>query len=160
MLINGAFSDSIDASDRGLAYGDGLFETIRIAKGRPILLDAHMQRLRQGCETLGIEAPIEAIEGDFHKLLSDNRMPDAVLKVIVTRGVSGRGYKSKPGGNPTGLSVSASMFPTSSRVRRVFQQWSVKPDSDSTPVLQVLNTSIVWNRLWLRVNCQTIAVRG
>lgn len=111
MLINGAFADSIDATDRGLAYGDGLFETIRIAKGRPVLLDAHMQRLRLGCETLDIEAPIADIEGDFHRLLSDNRTPDAVLKVIVTRGVSGRGYKSRPGGQPNRIVSISEYFP-------------------------------------------------
>ena len=35
--------------DRGLAYGDGLFETIAVKAGQPLLLDLHLQRLAHGC---------------------------------------------------------------------------------------------------------------
>jgi len=41
-LINGLPGDTVSAADRGLAYGDGLFETVRVIDGRPILLDLHL----------------------------------------------------------------------------------------------------------------------
>ena len=50
MLVNGAPGHTLAALDRGLAYGDGLFETIRFVQGRSPLWPRHMQRLRDGAE--------------------------------------------------------------------------------------------------------------
>ena len=54
-------------NDRGLAYGDGVFETVLVRDGTPLLWDAHLARLTRGCERLGFPAPqrAEMIEPSF-----------------------------------------------------------------------------------------------
>jgi len=91
VLVNGAPSGVIPVSDRGLHYGDGLFETLAIDAGRPLLWEAHMQRLRAGCERLRIAAPDAAVLADEAAQLCVGQTR-AVLKIIVTRGPAARGY--------------------------------------------------------------------
>ena len=90
MLVNGLPCDVISIADRGLLYGDGVFETILCEGGRPILLAGHTQRLENGCKRLGLA------KQDLPTILSDIRevakQDDCVIKVIVTRGVRNRGY--------------------------------------------------------------------
>lgn len=95
--INGQKSPSLDVADRGLAYGDGLFETMRFERGRVALLDLHMQRLMLGAHALAIEGvqPLVArVIGDalaeLRALQSDTSY---VIKLVVTRGVGGQGYR-------------------------------------------------------------------
>jgi len=78
--------------DRGLAYGDGLFETILVRGGVPTLWQHHLSRLRRGCEVLGFPCPsLTSLEAAFSSLKTS---PNAlnVVKLIVTRGSGGRGY--------------------------------------------------------------------
>lgn len=80
--------------DRGLAYGDGLFETLAVKAGQPLLLDLHMQRLAQGCSRLAIVADHSLIRSEL--LAYAQAMGEGVLKLIVTRGDSQRGYSASP----------------------------------------------------------------
>lgn len=91
-LVNGQPGSGISVSDRGLAYGQGVFETILVAKGRVCLLDAHLARLLLGCERIGI--PVAGLETALRQDLDRVELPsgDAALKVIVTCGAGGRGY--------------------------------------------------------------------
>lgn len=79
----------IAPTDRGLAYGDGVFETIAVRDGVPLQLDRHLARLNAGCDRLGFAAPPLA---DAIRDRCDGHTR-AVLKVIVTRGEGGRGYR-------------------------------------------------------------------
>ena len=82
--------------DRGAAYGDGLFETVLLRDGRPLLWDEHLARLVRGCHALGIPMPAE------HALaapLAEAAPGLAVLKLMLTRGGGGRGYR--PPASPT-----------------------------------------------------------
>ena len=90
--INGAAVDCVDTSDRGLLYGDGLFETMAVRNGRVSSWSRHMMRLLTGCERLGIPA-VDTVQlaQEAGELLAGVRQ--AVLKVIVTRGSGGRGYR-------------------------------------------------------------------
>ena len=45
-LVNGQSGDQLSVFDRGLAYGDGLFETLRLVNGQPLLLSLHLARLQ------------------------------------------------------------------------------------------------------------------
>ncbi len=92
ILINGEIGEHISISDRGLQYGDGVFETIAVHQGRPLLWQQHIARLLEGCERLSIRpAPDpESLRRDADELCADVRQ--AVLKVLVTRGESGRSY--------------------------------------------------------------------
>ena len=98
MLINGRNSECLPVLDRGLQYGDGLFETIAFIGDRAPLWERHMARLQHGCETLGITLPDNVLLlEEARTLLGEGRR---ILKIIVTRGQQGRGYF--PGeGEPT-----------------------------------------------------------
>ena len=84
--------------DRGLAYGDGLFETIAVKAGTPLLLELHLQRLAQGCSRLAIVADQALIRSEL--LAYAQTMGEGVLKLILTRGDSQRGYGASPGALP------------------------------------------------------------
>ena len=90
--INGVAGDRVDASDRGLLYGDGLFETMAVRTGRVSSWSRHMARLLAGCERLGIPA-VDTVQlaHEVDSLLAGLGL--GVLKVIVTRGSGGRGYR-------------------------------------------------------------------
>lgn len=99
-LLNGQSTGQITVEDRGLHYGDGLFETIAVYKQKPLCWSQHILRLQSGCGRLGIECPEEAIlEGEARQLCPD--VDKAVLKIIVTRGQGGRGYRVPEQGNTT-----------------------------------------------------------
>lgn len=93
MLINGQDSVTLSAQDRGLLYGDGLFETIAVRNGAPLRWERHLQRLMLGCERLGIPCP-DVTTLTLESLELCNGQDRAVLKLIVTRGVGGRGYRA------------------------------------------------------------------
>jgi 4-amino-4-deoxychorismate lyase len=90
-LINGAVTATLAADDRGLAYGDGLFETIAVREGQCRFLDMHFARLERGCARLGIPLQISAeIRAEVIDWVGDEA--HATLKIIVTRGQGPRGY--------------------------------------------------------------------
>lgn len=90
-LIDGVPVDRIPVADRGLQYGDGLFETIAVVDGKPCLWDRHLARLREGCALLSIPPPPE--DQLAAEALGLTRGVDrAVLKLILTR-EGGRGYR-------------------------------------------------------------------
>ena len=80
----------ISVFDRGLLYGDGLFETLRTYKGRPFALNEHLSRLRGSASFLGIRLPRRSWRGDIAALLRRNRLldTDAWLRITLTRGVA------------------------------------------------------------------------
>lgn len=91
--VDGVNTDSVPADDRGLHYGDGLFETLLIRGGRPRFLEAHLARLMSGCSRLAIPFDAEsALRAEIAAACA--RAPNlAVLKIIVTRGsATRRGY--------------------------------------------------------------------
>lgn len=95
ILINGQPEDRIDVRDRGLQYGDGLFETIAFRQNRLELLDAHLARLQLGCERLKLfvtASELSLIKTELQQLTAALQT-DAVIKIILSRGVGGRGYQ-------------------------------------------------------------------
>ncbi|MEM7708254.1 MAG: aminotransferase class IV [Pseudomonadota bacterium] len=95
-LIDGNPADSLPLNDRGLLYGDGLFETTAFRDGRCALWPWHMERLERGAERLRIELPSRALLLDECRTLAAQN--DCVLRLTVTRGSSLR-----PGYAPSGL---------------------------------------------------------
>jgi 4-amino-4-deoxychorismate lyase len=100
ILINGQAQDHIAVADRGLHYGDGLFETIAVYGGLPRLWERHWRRLSTGCRRLGIAQPDPEIlwEEASHVCSGVDR---GVLKIIFTRGAGGRGYRPPQTGQAT-----------------------------------------------------------
>ncbi len=98
--VNGIAEPNVSAADRGLQYGDGLFETMSVRQGRIVLLERHLARLAVGCERLGIPAVSAAeLHRELQRAAGD---PDVgVVKLIVTRGSQARGYRPGPQALPT-----------------------------------------------------------
>ncbi|HYQ72065.1 MAG TPA: aminodeoxychorismate lyase [Gammaproteobacteria bacterium] len=90
--VNGLAVDCIDAGDRGLLYGDGVFETMAVHDGRVSSWPRHMARLQAGCKRLGIPG-VDTLQlaQEADVLLAG--AGQCVLKLIVTRGSGGRGYR-------------------------------------------------------------------
>lgn len=117
-LLNGENKQSIEISDRGLQYGDGLFETIEVLNGTPIFLNQHLTRLSKGCQALQLPKPDFEILRKEASLLCQNSSK-AVLKLIITRGTGGRGYAQPKTVQPTRL---LSLHPFPSYPERFFKQ--------------------------------------
>lgn len=98
--------------DRGLAFGDGIFRTILVRSGQPLNWRWHRARLAADCETLALPMPDEA---GLLREMSEVAPEDAVVKVILTRGVSTRGYSIPPEAHPTRIVASfpAPAYPAS-----------------------------------------------
>ncbi len=92
ILVNGINQTHIEISDRGLQYGDGLFETLTVNNGKPVFLTQHLNRLINGCSRLQITAPdLDLLHVEIQQLCQNTKQ--AVLKIIITRGSGGRGYR-------------------------------------------------------------------
>jgi len=109
ILINGESKEHIEVSDRGLQYGDGLFETIAVKSGQAQFLDRHLQRLNAGCSRLLISPPDNKLLKNEVASLA-NQADRAVVKIIVTRGTGGRGYRQPDVVKPTRI-VSLHPYP-------------------------------------------------
>ncbi len=109
MLVNGESVTHLSAADRGLQYGDGLFETIAVVAGSPSLWQQHIDRLGCGCERLGIPFPGEELLRQ-EALQEIGAVEQAVLKIIITRGEGRRGYRPPSAPKPSRL-LEASPWP-------------------------------------------------
>jgi 4-amino-4-deoxychorismate lyase len=117
--------DGLDPRDRGLAYGDGLFETILVHRGRPVWWDAHLARLQRGCDVLGMAAPgPEFLRAEVDAMA--DRCAGGVLKLIVTRGIGERGYAPSSDARPT-VVLSLSGTPLSAPRDGLHLRWCETP---------------------------------
>jgi branched-chain amino acid aminotransferase len=107
VFLNGHFLPEAQAvvpvNDRGFLLGDGLFETIRVVNGRPFRMAQHLERMARGADFLKIKPPFtpNELEKFAGQLIEQNQMPDAILRVTLTRGPGERGYSPKNAGTPT-----------------------------------------------------------
>jgi D-amino acid aminotransferase len=95
----------VSALDRGLLYGDGLFETIRVYRGTPFALEEHMNRLANSGHILGIVLPPTDWGASVRALLERNGLADqdARVRVTITRGVGPSGLLPPVETEPTVL---------------------------------------------------------
>lgn len=97
IAVNGAIDAQVSPLDRGFAYGDGVFETCKLKNAKIPLWDLHKERLFNSCEKLSIPLALSAIELQLENLIAVLAVEDsrnAVVKITVTRGQGGRGYRS------------------------------------------------------------------
>lgn len=106
ILVNGVPSEHIQATDRGLLYGDGVFRTLRIRAGRPFCWRRQFAKLQTNCQMLKIECPAFATLSEELALIGAAE-PDCVAKIIVTRGIGLRGYAPNSEAEPTRIVMSS-----------------------------------------------------
>ena len=98
--VDGREQTMVSARDRGLQYGDGLFETMAVIDGQIRHLRYHLERLLSGCARLGIEGVDQAQM--TQELVEQSRaVTRGVLKLIITRGIGARGYRPPATSEPT-----------------------------------------------------------
>jgi 4-amino-4-deoxychorismate lyase len=91
LLVNGVAQDAVSARDRGLAYGDGVFRTLRLRAGKPLFWERHYRKLAHDCAAIGIACPESSLlQGELRAAANDD--PDGVARITVTRGSGERGY--------------------------------------------------------------------
>jgi 4-amino-4-deoxychorismate lyase len=105
VLVNGVRDADASPVDRGLHYGDGLFETIACRNGVPRFLSLHLERLALGCRRLNIDA--SGLEDTRTEVLGLAREADrAIIKVLMTRGVAlARGYATAGSEKATRITI-------------------------------------------------------
>jgi len=119
--VDGQPATSVPALDRGLQFGDGVFETLRCEDAQPLWLEEHLQRLRTGCLRLGIDWQQERAARN-ELLAAAAHAPRGLLKLIVTRGdARARGYA--PQGDE--------------RCRRILLRYELDRSAQSTAPLRV-----------------------
>ena len=94
--INGVREESVSAADRGLEFGDGLFETMRYYRGNIIALDFHLMRLETGLKRLSFPDSSSRVLSDLKIViehLSSLGNENVIVRITVTRGAGPRGYE-------------------------------------------------------------------
>ena len=93
----------VSVFDRGFLYGDGLFETLHVVHGEPFRWTDHITRLQRGADFLKITLPYtpDQLREFSGQLMAKNKLPDALLRLTVSRGDGARGYSPKNAGPPT-----------------------------------------------------------
>jgi 4-amino-4-deoxychorismate lyase len=119
--VDGRPGETLSSLDRGLAYGDGLFETIAVCHARPRLLEYHLQRLADGCRRLSIPLDAKLLRAEL--LAFTGELGEGVAKLIVTRGDAGRGYAPPAEAEPRRLLLGS--------------PWPSYPDANATQGIEL-----------------------
>lgn len=122
--VDGIRTSAIPVSDRGFQYGDGCFTTLEVADGVPLFLQRHMARLSLDASRLGIPY------ADFTALTTEAQQVsrtggEGVLKIFLTRGEGGRGYRWPDPVRPTRVLSFHPLptYPASWRTEGVVLRW-------------------------------------
>ena len=93
----------VSVFDRCFLYGDGLFETLLVRRGRPLFWREHFERLGRGAQFLGLRLSLAAadLEESALELIRENGFSDAFLRITLSRGVGPRGYSPRGAETPT-----------------------------------------------------------
>jgi branched-chain amino acid aminotransferase len=101
VFLNGEFVPEekavISVFDRGFLFGDGLFEAMLVRRGEIFRWDQHLERLQRGVDFLKLTVPFSADElfRFSMQLIQRNRMPECLLRLNLSRGITARGYSPK-----------------------------------------------------------------
>ena len=157
--INGRRRSMIDYRDRGLQYGDGLFETMRVRRGTIRLLSYHLERLQSGCRRLQIKGPAPApLRRELERIAA--RAPEGIVKLIVTRGSGPRGYRPSGRERCTRIITQHALGPATRRalaapavVRLCTTSWAANPSLAGLKTLNRLESVLArseWRgaRIW------------
>ena len=107
VFLNGKFVPEdravVSVFDRGFLYGDGLFEVVRVGNGRLFRWAQHLERFLHGAAQLNICLPFspDDMEKAATQLIKKNKLPEALLRLSLSRGVGARGYSPRGADSPT-----------------------------------------------------------
>ncbi|MCU0771558.1 MAG: aminodeoxychorismate lyase [Verrucomicrobia bacterium] len=128
VFLNGKLVPEPEATvpvfDRSFLYGDGVFESLRVSQGQPFRWAQHLRRLEDGAAGLHIDPPFPADElrNAVDRLVDANALPEAVLRITLSRGVGARGYSPRGATNPT---VVMSLHPLPEAAGRSDLRWAL-----------------------------------
>lgn len=138
VAVNGVIDAQVSPLDRGFAYGDGVFETCKLLDAKIPLWNLHRDRLVASCQKLCIPVDIELLNAQLKTILAELAPSDtknAVVKITLTRGHGGRGYRIPDVVTPT---IVIGVFPAANypshyfskgvNVRLCAQRLSCNPD--------------------------------
>jgi aminodeoxychorismate lyase len=141
VFLNGQFLPETEAvvpvNDRGFMYGDGLFETMRVVNGMPFRMAQHLERMTRGSDFLKIKSPFtpKELEKFAAQLIEQNKMPDAILRVTLTRGPGERGYAFNGKCKPTLVMTLHAAPPLENHI-----QWSLITSSFRIPAADPISS--------------------
>jgi len=150
VFLNGQFvpeaAATVSVLDRSFLYGDGLFETMLVSDGKPFRWMQHMERLERGAEFLGIKIPFtrEALAGFAVELIAQNQMPEALLRLTLSRGVGVRGYSPNGADKPT---LTMTLHPIGAPVSETPLRWHAHTASFRLPSGEALAQFKTCNKL-------------
>jgi 4-amino-4-deoxychorismate lyase len=132
--LDGSEVDALPLPDRGLYFGDGLFETLLLKDGRPLFLEFHLNRLSAGLSALKFPECLPQLEAALAPVLqAAQAYPWMALRLTVTRGDGPRGYappaEAKPRviANATPLSADPAIMLPAATVKTAAIRWSAQP---------------------------------
>ncbi|HXB59594.1 MAG TPA: aminotransferase class IV [Candidatus Acidoferrales bacterium] len=136
----------VSVFDRAFLYGDGLFETMRIANGRPFRWEQHMQRLQQGARFLRIKLPLPPakLHAFAIKLAAKNKACNTLLRLTLSRGVGTPGYSPK---NAKTATIVMSLRPLPKIGQGKVTQWRLVTSSFRLPAGDPLAAFKTCNKL-------------
>jgi branched-chain amino acid aminotransferase len=92
----------VSVFDHGLLYGDGVFEGIRVYRGKVFLLDEHTERLYESAKSIRLTIPMSPAEMNaaVEQTVKANDIRDGYVRLVVTRGAGGLGLDIRKTSNP------------------------------------------------------------
>ena len=120
---------TISPADRGFLFGDGLFETLRGRAGRACLAEEHLARLRSSAEFFKLPLPYSdlALTGAMETLLARNGLPEARIKLLVSRGRHAGNLGLPAGGEPTVLITTEALPPNLGEIQQHGVRLAISP---------------------------------
>lgn len=93
----------VSVFDHGLLYGDGVFEGIRAYHGRVFMLHEHLDRLLNSARAIMLQVPLtkKQLKDAVIKTLRANRLKDAYIRLVITRGKGDLGLDPRKCAQPT-----------------------------------------------------------
>jgi branched-chain amino acid aminotransferase len=137
VFLNGKFVPEdkavVSVLDRGFLFGDGVWEALLVKGGRPFAWDEHMERLKCGIAFLKLTLPWapEQLHRFAIELIKRNGMPDCMLRLSLSRGITARGYSPKGAVNPA---LVMTLHPLPARESGKMPRWRLITSSIRLPV--------------------------
>lgn len=136
---------AISPLDRGFTLGDGLFETVRVASGTVLRVEAHLARLAAGARVLGLPLPALDLADALAATAVANALTDGALRLTLTRGVGPRGVLPPAAPVPTLVITAAPLPPPAAPARLVIVERTRR--NEFSPLAQVKSLNYLDNIL-------------